>query len=100
AISSIGITATRDLRVIGTLATGGFDVLNRAMNDVTDSSGAMQQEFETASGKISNSIESVKVSWENLILAVNSSENEIGTTISFWAKALSGLIDWIARATT
>lgn len=100
AITSIGITATRDLRVIGTLATGGFDVLNRAMNDVKDSSGAMQQEFETASGKISNSIESVKVSWENLILAVNNSENEIGTTISFWAKALSGLIDWIARATT
>lgn len=100
AITSIGITATRDLRVIGTLATGGFAVLNRAMNDVKDSSGAMQEEFETASGKISNSIESVKVSWENLILAVNSSENEIGTTISFWAKALSGLIDWIARATT
>lgn len=76
AITSIGITATRDLRVIGTLATGGFDVLNRAMNDVKDSAGAMQQEFETASGKISNSIESVKVSWENLILAINSRDRK------------------------
>lgn len=100
AITSIGITATRDLRVIGTLATGGFDVLNRAMNDVTDSSGAMQQEFETASGKISNSIESVKVSWENLILAINSSENTIGNVANAWLSGLAIIIDGINKVTT
>lgn len=97
AITSIGITATRDLRVIGTLATGGFNVLNRAMNDVTDSSGAMQQEFETASGKISNSIESVKVSWENFILEINGSDNAIGNFLSGFMNMIATAIDGISR---
>lgn len=100
AITSIGISATRDLRVIGTLATGGFDVLNRAMIDVKDSAGAMQQEFDTASGKISNSIESVKVSWENLILAINGSENVIGTVANAWLGGLAIIINGIKDATT
>lgn len=100
ALQSIGITATRDQRVISSLATGGFDVLTRALEDVTSASGAMQQEFDTASGKIANSIEGVKVSWENLILAINSSDNVIGNIASSWLQGLSIILDGINKVTT
>lgn len=100
ALKSVGVTADRDLRVIGSLATGGFAVLEQAMVDVTGASGAMQQEFETASGKIENSIEGVKVSWENFVLALNSSENTLGNLFSRIAGGISGVIDMIREATT
>lgn len=100
ALQSIGITAVRDQRVLGSLATGGFDVLTRALEDVGSASGAMQQEFETASGKIENSIEGVKVSWENFVLALNSSENSLGNLFSRIAGGISGVIDMIREATT
>lgn len=95
-LKSIGITAVRDQRVLGSLATGGFDVLTRALEDVTSASGAMQDEFETASGKIANNIEAVKVSWENFILEINGSDNAIGNFVNVFLKGVSSMINGLS----
>lgn len=99
-LDNLGITAVRDKRVIASLATGGYDVLTKALTDVSSASGSMQEEFDTASTKIENSINRVKVSWENLILDINGSENTIGSLASKWLIGLSIIIDKIREATT
>lgn len=99
-LNNIGINGDRDEKVLGSLASNGFNVLTRALEDVGNASGSMQSEFDTASGKISNSIEAVKVSWENFILSVNGSQNTIGEAISFWAIKIAELIKYIGRLST
>lgn len=86
-----GIVDIRQRRVIGTLAAG-YETLERAMYDVENAAGAMQEEFDTAAGKIENQIKAVNVAWDEFILAINTSENTIG---NFTIKFLNGVADMI-----
>lgn len=99
-LDSLGITAVRDKRVIASLATGGYDVLTRALEDVKTAQGAMTEEFDTASGKIENSIKTITVAWDEFALAVNTSENVIGNFFSNFAIGVAGMISWITRLST
>ncbi|MBE8712529.1 phage tail tape measure protein [Sphingobacterium hungaricum] len=72
-----GITDIRQTRVIGTLATG-YDTLARAMDTVKNASGALQEEFETASGKLVNQTQRIGIAWDNLVLSVENGSGAIG----------------------
>ena len=99
-LNELGIKEERQERVLSSLATGGFETLRRAMHDVKDASGAMTEEFETASGKLKNEYQSMKISWDNFILSVNSSENAIGNFASKWMIGARTIIDWIGKIST
>jgi TP901 family phage tail tape measure protein len=77
-LENIGIVAVRDQRVIATLATSGYDVLNRAITTVRDSSGSLTQEFDTASGKLKNQTAKFGIAWDNLVLSVENGQGIIG----------------------
>src|SRR5690606_18208503 len=55
-LEAIGVNAVRDQRVIQSLAANGYDVLTRALETAKNASGALDAEFETASGKMINQV--------------------------------------------
>lgn len=91
-----GIIDIRNRRVIQTLATG-YDTLNRAMITVKDSAGAMADEFETASTKLSNQVNKIKVAWENLILTVDDGRGVFGKFIGEAASGFASFLGEIER---
>lgn len=86
-LENIGIVAVRDQRVIATLATSGYDVLNRAISTVRNSSGSLTQEFDTASGKLKNQTAKFGIAWDNLVLSVENGQGIIG-------KSSAAVIGW------
>jgi TP901 family phage tail tape measure protein len=70
----LGITAVREQRVIGSLATAGFGTLERAMKDVESASGSLGQEFETASSKLENQFNRLSIAWDNFILTIENGD--------------------------
>lgn len=78
-LEKLGINAIRDKTVLGSLATNGFAVLTDAIDKTRDSSGSLDQEFETASGKIQNQVGRIKIAWENLVLSIENGTGAIGT---------------------
>lgn len=103
-LENIGIVAVRDQRVIGSLATNGFDVLTQSLDTVKNSTGALQREFDTASGKIVNQVKSIGVSWDNLVLTIENGEGSIGKSIGrtsgFFANLLDSVTDTIKESET
>lgn len=77
-LENLGIVAVRDQRVIATLATSGFDTLNKAIVTVKNSSGALTTEFDTASGKLKNHTAKFGIAWDNLVLSVENGQGIIG----------------------
>lgn len=92
-LEELGITAVRDRRVIASLATGGYGVLEKALQDVTTAQGAATEEFENASKKISAAFDSVGFAFDRLILSIEDGDNTIGRFISKSLTMLSDNID-------
>lgn len=80
-LEALGITAVRDQRVIGSLATAGYDTLARSMMDVANASGALGEEFELASTKLENQYNRVGIAWDNLILKIESGEGTLSKLV-------------------
>lgn len=78
-LAKLGITSIGIKQVIGSLATTGFPTLINAIDKTRDSAGSLDQEFETASGKIQNQVGRIKIAWENLILSIENGTGAIGT---------------------
>ncbi len=77
-LEKLGIVAVRDQRVISTLATTGYGKLTEAMDTVRNASGALDQEFNTASGKLVNQTKKFSIAWDNLVLSVENGQGVIG----------------------
>lgn len=81
-LEAIGINSIRDQRVIGSLATKGFDVLTQAIYDVTTASGALDEEFSAAANNLENRLSKFSIAWDNLILTI---EDGNGVFAQFFA---------------
>lgn len=92
-LEKIGVNAVRDQRVIQSLAANGYDVLTRAMETAKNASGALDAEFETASGKMTQQIGRIKVSWDNLVLSMEEGTGIIGNISVAFASASADIID-------
>lgn len=89
-LEKLGIIAVRDQRVIGSLASAGYETLAKAMDDVGIASNSLNNEFGTASQKIVNRVEALNVAFNNLILNI---ENGSGPISSFFLKIIDGATD-------
>lgn len=98
-LNEIGISAVRDQRVIATLATSGYDVLSRAMVTVRDASGSMNQEFDTASGKLVNQSAKFGVAWDNLVLSIENGQGVIGRSAAGVVGAFTDIVDGLTPST-
>lgn len=94
-----GITDIRQRRVIGTLAAG-YDTLARAMDTAKDASGAMQEEFETASGKLVNQTERIGIAWDNLVLSIENGSGAIGKSTVAIVDMFATILESITNVTT
>lgn len=92
-LEKIGVDAVRDQRVIQSLAANGYDVLTRAMDTVRDASGALDKEFETAAGKMTNQVGRVKVAFDNLMISMEQGTGLIGNLSVAFASASADIID-------
>lgn len=99
-LEAIGITAVRDQAVISSLASKGYAVLEDAMIKVTEAGNAMGDEFENASRKINNKIESLKVNWSNFILNIDKGDGAISEFVSRSITSLNKLISALDRLNT
>jgi TP901 family phage tail tape measure protein len=89
-----GITDVRQTRVIGTLAAG-YDKLTEAMDTAKNATGAMDAEFETASGKLVNQSARIGIAWDNMVLSIENGSGAIGVAsvavVGFFADILEGI---------
>lgn len=99
-LNELGLKEERVSRVIGTLATGGFPKLKEAIDMVRDSVGSMDEEFGTASTKISVQTGRIKTAWENLVLSVENGQGYFGRAMvslsDYFATALEGLTQLVS----
>lgn len=89
----LGINAIRDKRVLGSLASSGFEVLINAINKTNQAAGSMDKEFETASKKLKFQIERISIAWHNLILSIEDGEGALGRFAAFTAGFFADMID-------
>src|SRR5690606_32254822 len=94
-LENIGITSVRDQRVISSLATGGFETLAGAMDTVTNASGAMTEEFETAQGKIENQWARMGIAWDNIVLSIENGEGVFAQLALFFSGQLAGTLEYV-----
>lgn len=99
-LEELGIKAIRDKTVLGSLATNGFAVLTDAIDKTRDAAGSLDQEFETASGKIQNQVSRIKIAWENLILSIENGTGAIGNVAVGFADASATIIDGFTNIVT
>ncbi len=99
-LEAIGVTAIRDQAVISTLATKGFDTLQNAMIKVSEAGNAMGDEFDNASKKINNRIESLKTTWSNFILNIDKGDGTISQFVVRSINSLEKLITQLDRLNT
>lgn len=92
-LEKLGITAIRDQRVIGTLATAGYDTLAAAILSVADASGSLDKEFTTASGKLENQINRIGIAWDNFTLNIEDGQGILGTLITKYADLFTTSLD-------
>jgi len=94
-LEAVGITAIRDQAVLGSLASNGFEILKDALVTVKDATGAMDAEFETASGKIVNQSARIGIAWDNMVLSIENGSGAIGVAsvavVGFFAEMLEGI---------
>lgn len=96
-LESLGIVSSQDTKVMGTLATAGFDVLSGSIDKVANSSGALDEEFGAASKKLKNQWARIGIAWDNLVLRIEDGNGVIGTVAAFLAGQFADSID---RAST
>ena len=73
-LEAIGINSIRDQRVIGSLATKGFDVLSQAIYDASTAFGALDEEFSAAANNLENRLNKFSIAWDNLVLTIEDGE--------------------------
>jgi len=100
ALERTGIIAVRDQRVIASLATAGFDTLSRSLDTVKSASGAMQEEFETASSKIVNQSKRIGIAWDNLVLSIENGSGVIGKAAVVVVDSLASILEGITNIVT
>lgn len=96
-LREMGIRNVRDIRVVQTLATKGYDVLNDSMRKVEESASALNNEFETQSGKISAQIDRMRISWENLILSVDNGQGIFGRAMVRMSSGVANLFEGMSE---
>lgn len=98
-LENVGIVAVRDQRVIATLASSGYDVLTRSLETVKNASGALNQEFDTASGKLKNQSAKFGIAWDNLVLSVENGQGIIGKSAAAVVGAFTDIVDGLTPST-
>ncbi|WP_424493887.1 phage tail tape measure protein [Salinimicrobium sp. GXAS 041] len=86
-LEKIGITAVRDQRVLGSLATGGFETLQGAIEGVTTATGALDEEFTAASNKLEKQWSRMGIAWDNLVLSIENGQGVFGKFFAWLAGA-------------
>ncbi|WP_289024352.1 phage tail tape measure protein [uncultured Salegentibacter sp.] len=99
-LENIGIVAIRDQRVLASLATGGFNTLEKAIKDVTTASGALDEEFSAASQKLDNQLNRVGIAWDNLVLSIENGQGIFGKFFAFLAGTAATALEHINRNVT
>jgi TP901 family phage tail tape measure protein len=84
-LEKIGITSVRDQRVLGSLATAGFDTLTEAIEKTTEATGSLDQEFTAASGKLETQLSRMGIAWDNLVLSLENGQGVFGKFFAFLA---------------
>jgi TP901 family phage tail tape measure protein len=97
ALTKTGVVAVRDQRVIASLASNGYAVLEDALNKVRGASGALDQEFKTKSGSLEQQIERISVAWNNLVLDIEKGDGILGKATVAFADGLATIIDRMAK---
>jgi len=92
-LEEVGITATRDTAVIGSLASNGFKILTDALGSVKNATGAMDAEFTTASEKLSNQAARIGIAWDNMILGIDNGQGTIGKSSVAVIRFIADTID-------
>jgi TP901 family phage tail tape measure protein len=92
-LEEIGITAIRDQRVISSLATRGFNVLDGSIKAVAASSGSLDKEFAAASNKLRAQLSRVGIAWDNLILTIEDGQGFLSSIAAFFAGSFAEAID-------
>jgi TP901 family phage tail tape measure protein len=94
-LEGLGIVAVRDQRVLATLATSGYGVLNDALVKVKDATGSLATEFETASGKLKNQSAKFGIAWDNLVLSIENGQGVIGKSAGAVVGFFTSIVDSI-----
>lgn len=92
-LEQLGITGQQDLRVLGSLATGGFATLEDAMVKVKEAGGAMTEEFETAQQKLENQFARTGIAWDNFVLSLENGEGIFSKIATFFAGQIADTIE-------
>lgn len=96
-LESLGIKSIGIKQVIGSLATGGFDVLTDAMNKSKEAAEAAIKEFETQSTSLEKQIGRVNVAWENFTLTVDKGDGAFGRAIAGITGGLADVLDYFTE---
>src|SRR5690625_4336866 len=94
-LAQLGMNNVRDVRVLGTLASSGYGQLNQALQTVRESAGAMGREFETASSKLENQTNRIRIAWENIVLSMDKGRGVIGGTVNMFVGGLADILEKI-----
>ncbi len=97
-LNDLGLKEERLQRVLSALASeGGYKTLNDALITVKDSTGAMSDEFDTASTKLKSQIASLSVSWDNFILAVEDGNGILSQSFGIVVKSINNTVNMLER---
>lgn len=96
-LANIGITSVRDQRVLGSLATAGFDTLTEAIEKTSEAAGAMDAEFAAASQKLEKQLGRLSIAWDNLVLSIENGQGVFGKTFAFLAGVGADTLEAITK---
>lgn len=96
-LENMGIVAVRDQRVIGSLASKGYDTLTDAIEKTGKAAGSLDSEFGAATQKLENQLSRVGIAWDNLILSIENGQGALGRFFSYFAGKIADTIDGLTR---
>lgn len=97
-LNDLGLKEERLQRVLSALASeGGYKTLNDALITVKDSTGAMSDEFDTASTKLKSQIASLSVNWDNFILAVEDGNGVLSKSFAVVVGSINNTVNMLER---
>lgn len=96
-LQEIGITSVRDQRVISSLATKGFDVLELAIQDVRTATGALDQEFGAAANNLENRLSKFGTAWDNLVLSIEDGNGVFSQFFAILSESGAWVLDLITN---
>lgn len=96
-LNQLGLNNVRDIRVLGTLASSGYGQLEQAMLDVRDAAGSLDQEFNTAAGKLENQTKRISIAWNNLVLDIENGTGALGKSAVWLSGVFADALDRISK---